>query len=50
MKTLILYATKYGAAREIAKRIAEKMGGAALHDFLNAPFSNWLPNNQLILI
>lgn len=32
MKTLILYATKYGAARQIAERLAEKMGGAVLHD------------------
>jgi len=32
MKTLILYATKYGAAREIAKRIAEKTDGAVIHD------------------
>ena len=28
MKTLILYATKHGAAYEIARRIAEKMDGA----------------------
>ena len=32
MKTLILYATKYGAAAEIAKRIAEKIDGAVVHD------------------
>ncbi|MCL2565395.1 MAG: flavodoxin domain-containing protein [Defluviitaleaceae bacterium] len=32
MKTLILYASKYGAAKEIAKRIADKMGEAALWD------------------
>jgi len=32
MKTLILYATKYGAAAEIAKRIAEKINGAVVHD------------------
>ena len=32
MKTLILYATKHGAAREIAQRIANKITGAALHD------------------
>jgi len=29
---LILYATKHGAAREIAQRIADNMRGAALHD------------------
>lgn len=32
MKTLILYATKHGAAAEIAKRIAEKIDGAVIHD------------------
>ena len=32
MKTLILYATKYGAAREIAQRIADHIDGAVLHD------------------
>jgi len=32
MKTLILYATKYGAAREVARRIATKIDGAVLHD------------------
>jgi menaquinone-dependent protoporphyrinogen oxidase len=32
MKTLILYATKSGAAREIAQRIASRMEGAAVHD------------------
>ena len=29
MKTIILYATKYGAAEEIAKRIANKLSGSA---------------------
>jgi menaquinone-dependent protoporphyrinogen oxidase len=32
MNTLILYATKHGATREIAERIANNMGGATLHD------------------
>jgi len=32
MRTLILYATKYGATREIAGRIADKLGGAVLYD------------------
>jgi menaquinone-dependent protoporphyrinogen oxidase len=32
MKTLILYATKYGAAREIAQRMAKKLNGAAVYD------------------
>ena len=32
MKTLILYATKYGAAREIAERMSNTIGDAALHD------------------
>jgi len=31
MKTLIVYATKYGAAGEVARRIADRIGGAALH-------------------
>lgn len=31
MKTLILYATKHGAAREAARRIADKIDGAVLH-------------------
>lgn len=32
MGTLILYATKYGAAEKIAKHIAERLGHAVLHD------------------
>lgn len=32
MKTIILYATKYGAAAEIAQRIASKIDGAVIHD------------------
>lgn len=32
MNTIILYATKYGATRQIAERLAEKMGGAIMHD------------------
>jgi len=32
VKTLILYATKYGAAEEIARRISAKIAGAAVHD------------------
>lgn len=31
MKTLILYATKYGATEEIARRIANTMPGATIH-------------------
>lgn len=30
--TLILYATKYGAAREAAQRLSDQLGGAAIHD------------------
>lgn len=30
MKTIIMYATKYGAAREIAQRIADRIKGAAV--------------------
>ena len=36
MKTIILYATKYGAAREIAERIASHIDGATLHDLKQA--------------
>ena len=32
MKTIILYATKYGAAAEIARRIANKIDGAVIHN------------------
>ena len=32
MKTLILYASKYGAAQEIARRIANRMGNADTYD------------------
>ena len=32
MNTLILYATKHGATREIAERIADNMSSAVLHD------------------
>ena len=32
MKTLILYATKHGAAAEIARRIASRIDGAVAHD------------------
>jgi menaquinone-dependent protoporphyrinogen oxidase len=32
MKTIIIYATKYGAAKEIAQRIADKIEGAIIHN------------------
>jgi menaquinone-dependent protoporphyrinogen oxidase len=32
MKTLILYASKHGAAAEIARRISKHFGNAAVHD------------------
>jgi len=32
MNTLILYATKHGAAREIARRIANRLDDAEIHD------------------
>ena len=35
MKTLILYATKHGAAAEIAKRMAHKLDDAVMHDLKN---------------
>ena len=37
MKTLILYATKYGAAEEIAQRIAKRINGAAIHNLKKTP-------------
>ena len=37
MKTIILYATKYGATGEIAGRIAEKLDGAVMHDLKQKP-------------
>lgn len=38
MKTLVLYATKYGSSREAAKMIADALGGAELHDLrIGAP-------------
>ena len=36
MNTLILYATKHGAAREVARRIANKMDGAVTRDLKQA--------------
>ena len=32
MKTIILYATKYGAAEDIAQRIAKEIDGAIIHN------------------
>lgn len=40
MKTLILYATKYGAAKEIAQKIANNMEGATLHNLKEKNFPN----------
>ena len=37
MKTLILYATKYGATVEITERIAEKLDGAVTHGLKQKP-------------
>lgn len=37
MKTIILYATKHGAAAEIAQRIAKLMDEAVIHDLKQAP-------------
>ena len=36
MKTIILYATKYGAAKEIAERLSGKMGKAEVRDIKQA--------------
>jgi len=40
MKTLILYATKYGAAEGIARRIADRLDEVSLHDLKNSPLPN----------
>jgi len=40
MKTLILYATKYGAAAEIAKRIASQLDNAITHDLKQESIPN----------
>jgi len=32
MKTIIVYATKHGAAEEVARRIADRIGGAAIYN------------------
>jgi len=39
MKTLILYASKYGTTGEIARKLAQKLGNATVHDLKagNAP-------------
>jgi len=36
MKTIILYATKYGATAEVARLIAEKFDDAIIHDLKQA--------------
>ena len=36
MKTLIIYASHYGATREIARRISARIDGAVLHDLRQA--------------
>ena len=38
MATIIIYATKHGAAGEIARRIANRMDGAIAHDLKREPF------------
>jgi len=35
VKTIILYATKYGATKEIAERVAKLISGAVVHDVLD---------------
>jgi len=40
MKTLILYATKHGAAREIAQRIAARFVNAVIHDLKQGDIPN----------
>ena len=48
MKKLILYATKYGATAEIARRIAEKFGDADTHD-LKAPVPDFTEYDCIII-
>jgi len=40
MNTLILYATKHGATREIAEHISERIGDALLHDLKQSDIPN----------
>jgi len=49
MKTLILYATKYGATAEIAQKIAAKTDDATTQDLKNTPAPN-LDEYECIII
>ena len=40
MKTLILYATKYGATKEIAEKMASNLGDVTLHNLKEKNFPN----------
>ncbi|MCL2411869.1 MAG: flavodoxin domain-containing protein [Treponema sp.] len=41
MRTIIFYATKNGAAAEVAARIASKIEGAVLHNLKQSPFPSF---------
>lgn len=49
MKTLILYATKNGASREIAERIARKMEVAVLHDLKQENIPNLFDFDRIVI-
>jgi menaquinone-dependent protoporphyrinogen oxidase len=49
MKILILYATKYRAAREIAKRIADRISGAVVYDLKQSGVPNFVDYNIVIV-
>jgi len=49
MNTLILYATKHGATAEIARRIADKLGGATLHNLADGGVPNLADYDAVII-
>jgi len=49
MKTAILYATKHGAAREIARRIADRIDGAETHDLKQTDTLNLAGYDRVII-
>ena len=48
-KTLIVYATKYGATAEIAQRIASHLKGAKVHDLASGPAPNLSAYSTIIV-
>ena len=49
MKTLILYATKNGAARVIAERMAKQIDGAVIHDLKQEKIPNLKDFDRIII-